>query len=548
MEISSTPKLPETVTITRSIPEIRNWQVGQVLKATVASVPEAGIANLKIGNQTLLAQLQFPVQTGQKLTLEVTQLGNLPQLRAVIPATVQKLVEQAIRHSIPKQHSHNQLLANLLQLGASQKQPANIPPKITESAKKLLASLPDVKQMSTPQGVRKAIENSGIFLEPKITRTTRAPYQFLQSDFKANLLRLQAAVTQTQAQTTAQTGNAPVTPSSTASTPANKGATQVQTATQTTTRTATRTDSALPTPTQVPPAAKPQSTVQSVLQATTPATTTQQANAQVPTQPSKADSTSPPPLPQGTTAPDKAPARQDAALTNREINARTTNATPTSLAQGRPAGVPGNVPESSPGTQATATRADVSTPAAAFLNFQQLRQPVPQGRAAPNMSFHESLFRLMTSLIKDTEASLARIQLNQLNSQGVEGDQKPGWVFEIPIRRENGSDIFHFHIEPDEEKNRDNEDQQDNQWNINMAFELEELGPVHSRISLRQDEVSIAFWAVNQETNQIFNQHLSQLKNDLEQSGLQVKNINCMQGTPPSAGDTSLKKLLDEKA
>ena len=153
-------------------------------------------------------------------------------------------------------------------------------------------------------------------------------------------------------------------------------------------------------------------------------------------------------------------------------------------------------------------------------------------------------------LLKDTDSSIARVQMNQLLSKTVDQDTKQVWLFEIPVRKDLETDIFHFRIEKDNGQPAPENENDASKWSIQLAFDLPGLGPVQSRISMARDNVSVLFWAEVSETVNFFQQHLQELQNNLTQAGLSVNKIHCMQGKAPEPDqdpDREQRKLLDEQ-
>ncbi len=209
---------------------ISNWQVGQVLQATV--VKQASPQNLviQIGNQQLQADSTVNLPIGQKLELRVSQLGVKPILQARIlsptpptlntsqitattqpnrPVATDVAINNILKQALPKQTSMATLLANLAWLNQPASNTLPIPVIILDIAKQLINQLPSKQQFSNSGQLKQNILNSGIFLESKLkqlssdktaqalhignaTRPTNKP----PTDLKLSLLRLLGAIQQ----------------------------------------------------------------------------------------------------------------------------------------------------------------------------------------------------------------------------------------------------------------------------------------------------------------------------------------------------------------
>jgi len=181
------------VTLTATPKELRNWQVGQVLKAVVSATPTVDTAVLRVGTQTLTARMSFPVQPGQVLELQVQTLGQQPQLQAVIPSLPENPVQAALRAALPRQDGLAPLLANVALLARTPVPP--LPDLVTQALRTLFKRAPEPRQLATADGLRQAVQRSGTFLEPSLAREAQggAPAQ-PQHDLKAALLNLRHAL------------------------------------------------------------------------------------------------------------------------------------------------------------------------------------------------------------------------------------------------------------------------------------------------------------------------------------------------------------------
>ncbi|MFO8156166.1 MAG: flagellar hook-length control protein FliK [Pseudomonadota bacterium] len=174
--------------------ERANWQAGQVLRATVVSFTPQGHVNLDVDGSRLQSNqsaLGLQAKSGQSLRLEVVEAGKLPVLRVLEGGgSPQEAARQAAREALPRQASLEQVLQRgadqLRQIagGAGTTQQAN-------AARQVLSALPDAGRMTTAEGVRQAVSNSGLFLENHLGQQARGgPATPLSQDLKANMLRL----------------------------------------------------------------------------------------------------------------------------------------------------------------------------------------------------------------------------------------------------------------------------------------------------------------------------------------------------------------------
>jgi len=190
---------------TRTLPG--QWQVGQLLQATVTE-SRTGKVLLAVGNRQISAETSLALQKGQQLTLQVRSLGEQPVLK-ITAAQGESPINSAIRLLLPKQGPMPPLLATMGQLAQSSN--PSVPSLINELIRSVVKQMPDIQTAATPQGLKKAVSESGVFLERQLLRQHEQPFRpvFIDSDFKANLLRLVQLVRQWPGSSGQTTKNAP---------------------------------------------------------------------------------------------------------------------------------------------------------------------------------------------------------------------------------------------------------------------------------------------------------------------------------------------------
>jgi hypothetical protein len=190
---------------------VRAWTVGQVLEATVVRQALDGTVTLRIGSHEVQARTGMALATDQPLTLQVAQSGTQVVLRilhvshnaaladsararaAVSPE--QAVLAQAWRQVLPRAGELQPLLAEIARL-VERPAPASgtappLPPALMQVLQRLHAALPQVATLTTPTGLRQALADSGVFLEPKLAQSLSADTRpALTTDLKANLVQL----------------------------------------------------------------------------------------------------------------------------------------------------------------------------------------------------------------------------------------------------------------------------------------------------------------------------------------------------------------------
>ncbi len=154
--------------------------------------------------------------------------------------------------------------------------------------------------------------------------------------------------------------------------------------------------------------------------------------------------------------------------------------------------------------------------------------------------------KLLLDLFKHLDGAVARIQTNQLHSLASEDGGRPIWQFELPIRHENGIDLFQFRITPDAHHARKDAA---SGWRLTLHMNLTPLGPMKVQLHLVGERVSTIIWSENPDTSQRVSQHLDTLRRGLESAGLEVAKLASYQGSAENEHELpSDHTLLNEKA
>jgi flagellar hook-length control protein FliK len=169
----------------------RSWAVGQILDArVVAHDAAAQTATLRIGSVTVEARSELPLPVGETIRLQVVASGQTVVLRpAILPDEQTTVLQQAWRQSLPRQTEIAPLVNQLLQLSQAATSPSpSLPAPLAALVKQIANVVPQVNTLVTPEGVKRALADSGITLEAKLARPDASP----ASDFKAALLQLRS--------------------------------------------------------------------------------------------------------------------------------------------------------------------------------------------------------------------------------------------------------------------------------------------------------------------------------------------------------------------
>jgi hypothetical protein len=184
--------------------------------------------------------------------------------------------------------------------------------------------------------------------------------------------------------------------------------------------------------------------------------------------------------------------------------------------------------------------------------MEELIMPEQRGVAAENRgqtsSLDTGISKLLSQLLRQTEGSLARIQLNQLSSLPAEEGNRQIWQFDIPVKHPEGFDNFQLRIEREQSHSEKKGAQY--RWRLSLHFDLDPLGPIQAQITLLGEEVSALFLTERQESAAVIEQQLSILERAFSRAGLKVGHLTAkMSGNVAVEMPNSFPhRLLDEKA
>ena len=163
--------------------QIKNWVAGQILKASVLEQLSNTTLLLKIGNTQLTAKTELSLPPGTELQLKVIKKGGQPLLQIISHQNSKAETNlTALRQAIPKQAPLSDLFPALKLVDQ------RLPQVIQQAVQTLQAGLTSRLDLLNPEGVKKALAESGTFLESNLKdpKSTTA----LQGDLKGKLLHL----------------------------------------------------------------------------------------------------------------------------------------------------------------------------------------------------------------------------------------------------------------------------------------------------------------------------------------------------------------------
>jgi len=151
-------------------------------------------------------------------------------------------------------------------------------------------------------------------------------------------------------------------------------------------------------------------------------------------------------------------------------------------------------------------------------------------------------------LLNKTEGALAKITLNQLASTNTESHStRQTWQLEIPLLNAQQTEPIFIKIEKDQQTAQSTKEEK--KWTISIEMTPPKLGLIRSKLSLVNNKVSSNFWAENEDTRLLIQQHTESLKKRFQRVDLQTDAIQVQQGTGPTLKEIKPNNnLLNEKA
>lgn len=525
---SSTPAQTQNQATTQSSPQTQQTAPQSPLlspSSNPAQTTSAGITQnrafnvlLNISGNQVQTQSNHAFSAGQLLKVEITANAALRVVEVAnkTPPLDQTLVQlqQGLRQALPLQQSPKVLLNNLAPLFQLLEQASANPAKA--QIRELLATIPDLKQLSNPAALKNSVNQSGVFLEAKIKLIQGQIQQLLQNSSSQINQGKQASSSLNQSTTSYSA------PSSNQSTSQQLQSTNPQSSSQQ--NSPSRTVEArelLQTLLRDNPQLNRQ--LESVIGQDFKAQLLKLSGALLPLL-ARADNTS------AATSP------AETALLQRILQV---------LPNTRGATTPGSNLNS-----LSLSNLPINTPLLHLLN-PSLATNQPQQQAA-NPS--NTLDLAVSTVLRQIAASLAQVQASQLQSMvapradGDSGQLLNNWNIEIPVFLEGQFKPIQLHI--NEERHPDTSAQNNEHrrvWKITLGFDFEELGEFFATLRIIDTNISATFWSDRPETLQRITSELQHLNKSLHKLGLNVEELECRHGKPIVRETRLDQQLVDIK-
>jgi hypothetical protein len=482
-----------------------------------------------------------------------------------------RAVRTAAAEAVPRQAGIAPLMANVR---AVVDRP-DMPPEVREAGRALLAKTPQAAELATPQGLRQAVERSGVFLEAKMARAAvtpaasdPAPALPQSNDMKAALLVFRGALSAWLARAVPQVATEPP------AEPSPSLSTEAETPMP---RAGSPPASAQPSPQPAPgqaapqPAARPlapasaQSTQPSLAQSSENAPAATTASAPPPVETAQTEEAAPPPKPGLPTPPPPEEEPLAARFGSLVAPPRTTphpvTATRSSLSPLIQAGLIAEdavTEEPLPNPQAearTAVARGYGAPAAEIARSKVPPPPYAGGPMAgqkptpPALSLGQPTIDIVRGLLKGASGALARQDLMQIASlpdaqhhefETPEARQQGARLnLDLPFVTPQGVAVAQFEISHDGGGSGGGAvGPAERTYKARFSIDIEPLGPVHAMVTLTGARTRVSLWAERAETIARFRAGEESLAAALREAEL-TPEVAVHSGAPPSPGGVS---------
>jgi hypothetical protein len=165
------------------------WRIGSVLSARPLGVSQEGLMVLQIGPLTVAAEAPG-TKLPQQFQVRVLSLGAQPQLEVLgVDSHTDSNVNQVLRERLPQQNGYAPMLATLTAL-SQWSIVRQLPPYLRSALALLEHSMSTPQEVSNPEGLRLAVNRSGLFLESQLAQASASDATTAHDDMKGALLRL----------------------------------------------------------------------------------------------------------------------------------------------------------------------------------------------------------------------------------------------------------------------------------------------------------------------------------------------------------------------
>lgn len=159
---------------------------------------------------------------------------------------------------------------------------------------------------------------------------------------------------------------------------------------------------------------------------------------------------------------------------------------------------------------------------------------------------------LQRQLLQQTLGGLAKIQTQQLQGMSDQASNPSllnRWLIELPFIDQHHVQTIAIDIQEHQPKHQEQKDEPElkSVWQVKLSLELEQTGPLHAEIKLLGSSSEITLWFEQPEGLKKGKQYLQQLRQNIEDQGIEVNGLQCLSGCPPQSGSGLHHNLINTK-
>ncbi|MDH5786261.1 MAG: flagellar hook-length control protein FliK, partial [Chromatiales bacterium] len=157
--------------------------------------------------------------------------------------------------------------------------------------------------------------------------------------------------------------------------------------------------------------------------------------------------------------------------------------------------------------------------------------PPPQSTQQTNTQRLMETSSLLQRLAAHSEGAIAAIQTQQLFSLQAQ-QQSNEMLFNLEIPLFNGKESEQLGLKIRREGRRHREAAK-TIWSVTLKLDNDDYGTIRAVVTLIDREVSTTFWCEQGETRELFTQHMEELRQRINEQGLELGRTQAFTGTPP---------------
>lgn len=139
--------------------------------------------------------------------------------------------------------------------------------------------------------------------------------------------------------------------------------------------------------------------------------------------------------------------------------------------------------------------------------------------------------KILNSMLAETNSIINKIETNQLLSLKSDIQLQQQLLLDLPIFHQQKFESFEILLTS--KNNSNQEEEATKQWTVTVKFDLQPLGPMFARISLKHNRISTHFFAKEEATAMLLKDNIQHLERSLFLAGLDIEEIQGQQGVVP---------------